>query len=335
MSKQNEISYTSNYSQKILKNCSNCNKEFYVLLQNVKSTYQKAKCPFCLNWNYIENNNEEFDNEILNKRIFDNQENLEIKNFYVPNLDENENYFINNFEKNNTKNSYKNNNYLENKNNIEVDDSDLEFNFNENSNYNNNYNNNLNNQFNYNTTPNKSFFKYKTKIKKLFLPTFNFKFYFNSLLFLVLSLVTLYGLIYFFPNWFIEEEADKYFERIGGNLPNQVIDRNGELLAELFSYRVGNLSPKDISKDFIKILLFVEDQNFYNHHGVNIYAIFRAMYNNIISFGYKQGGSTITQQLARTLFLDHNKNILRKIRELALSFALEKSFQKLKFYVLI
>ncbi len=71
-----------------------------------------------------------------------------------------------------------------------------------------------------------------------------------------------------------------------------------------------------------------EDKNFYEHFGIDIGAIIRAMIVNIKHRRVVQGGSTITQQLARNLFLTHERNIIRKLREMILAIKIERKYSK-------
>ncbi len=80
--------------------------------------------------------------------------------------------------------------------------------------------------------------------------------------------------------------------------------------------------PQKIKDCFIKI----EDKNFYSHHGFDILRIIKASITNL--FSKKQGASTITQQLARMLFLNNEKTYKRKIQELVISLRLEKAYSK-------
>jgi penicillin-binding protein 1A len=75
-------------------------------------------------------------------------------------------------------------------------------------------------------------------------------------------------------------------------------------------------------------VIAIEDRRFYKHRGVDFLGIIRAMWTNIINGRIVQGGSTLTQQLAKNLFLSQNKSIKRKIQELILALWLEKKFNK-------
>jgi penicillin-binding protein 1A len=85
---------------------------------------------------------------------------------------------------------------------------------------------------------------------------------------------------------------------------------------------------KNISPYLINAVIAIEDNRFYSHPGIDIKGILRAIYVNILSASYKQGGSTITQQLAKLIFLNSEKSILRKIRELFITLKLETILDK-------
>ncbi|MDR0678182.1 MAG: transglycosylase domain-containing protein, partial [Holosporaceae bacterium] len=94
----------------------------------------------------------------------------------------------------------------------------------------------------------------------------------------------------------------------------------------------------DLFRDVIKLdqlpkyienaVIATEDKRFYRHRGVDFLGIVRAMWINIINGRIVQGGSTLTQQLAKNLFLSQSKSIKRKIQELILALWLEKKFSK-------
>ncbi len=130
------------------------------------------------------------------------------------------------------------------------------------------------------------------------------------------------------PGLYLAHDTDFYMDRLEVVRPNRVLDRNGELLAELFSRRTGNLDETTIPETLATALVFTEDQNFYSHGGVHWPSIFRAFLANIFSGGYSQGGSTITQQLARILLDDREKSIFRKLKETSLAYHLEASLTK-------
>jgi penicillin-binding protein 1A len=82
--------------------------------------------------------------------------------------------------------------------------------------------------------------------------------------------------------------------------------------------------PDYVPKAFIAI----EDRRFYSHHGVDPLGILRALLHDVVRRGNAQGGSTITQQLAKNLFLTQERTVSRKLQEVALAFWLEHRFTK-------
>jgi penicillin-binding protein 1A len=82
--------------------------------------------------------------------------------------------------------------------------------------------------------------------------------------------------------------------------------------------------PDYVPKAFIAI----EDRRFYSHHGVDPLGILRALMHDMLRRGNAQGGSTITQQLAKNLFLTQERTVSRKLQEVALAFWLEHRFSK-------
>lgn len=86
----------------------------------------------------------------------------------------------------------------------------------------------------------------------------------------------------------------------------------------------------EIPERVIQAFVSAEDRNFFKHSGIDIGAIVRAMIANIRAGRIVQGGSTITQQLARNLFLTRERTIRRKIREMILALKIERAFDKRK-----
>jgi penicillin-binding protein 1A len=75
-------------------------------------------------------------------------------------------------------------------------------------------------------------------------------------------------------------------------------------------------------------VLAIEDRRFYSHPGIDIFGLLRALVTNIVSGELRQGGSTITQQLAKNVFLSNERTMKRKIQELIVAFWLEHKFTK-------
>src|SRR5690606_27896702 len=103
-------------------------------------------------------------------------------------------------------------------------------------------------------------------------------------------------------------------------LVSQVYDRGGKKIGEFFRER-RTLVPYDrIPKNLVNAFLAAEDATFFQHRGINYVAIARAALANLRAGQTVQGASTITQQLAKTLFLTNERTMLRKVREALLSY---------------
>lgn len=110
-------------------------------------------------------------------------------------------------------------------------------------------------------------------------------------------------------------------------LITRVYDRNGEILAEYADERRIWVPISEIPKPLIQAFLAAEDSHFYEHGGYDLKAIIRAALVN--TFTHRtQGASTITQQVAKTYLLSNERTYTRKIKELILSWRIEKAFSK-------
>lgn len=88
------------------------------------------------------------------------------------------------------------------------------------------------------------------------------------------------------------------------------------------------IQADNLPKHVTDAIVYTEDRRFYQHHGFDIVSFTRAMLANVFAGRYAQGGSTITQQVAKNLFLTNQKTISRKVQELLLAFWLEHKFTK-------
>lgn len=115
----------------------------------------------------------------------------------------------------------------------------------------------------------------------------------------------------------------------GYQIYNEVIDE-----ASIIK-RVDELQSKDdyvkledISSIYVDLVIESEDQRFYSHHGVDYIGLARAMLTNLFTWSFKEGGSTITQQLAKNLCLSFNKSLDRKFAEMYIAWDLENNYSK-------
>ncbi len=111
-------------------------------------------------------------------------------------------------------------------------------------------------------------------------------------------------------------------------LVSEVFDRNGEKAGEFFREK-RMLTPYDqIPPHVVQAFIAAEDDQFFKHEGINYLAIFRAFIANLKAGRKAQGGSTITQQVARTLLLSSEKTYTRKIKEVLLAKRMEQNLTK-------
>lgn len=107
-----------------------------------------------------------------------------------------------------------------------------------------------------------------------------------------------------------------------------VYSSDGQVLTEFFYERRKFVPHYEIPDVIKKAFIAAEDIRFYKHPGVDILGIIRALYKDIKAGEIVEGGSTITQQLAKMLFLKPEKSITRKIKEAILSIQIEKKYTK-------
>jgi penicillin-binding protein 1C len=108
----------------------------------------------------------------------------------------------------------------------------------------------------------------------------------------------------------------------------EIYDRTGKILLYKVGFRRSWVNFEDIPENIIKAILIAEDEDFYSHHGISFKGILRSIYLNIKTKSFEYGGSTITQQLARNLFLSKEKTLTRKINEIILALKLERKYSK-------
>lgn len=84
----------------------------------------------------------------------------------------------------------------------------------------------------------------------------------------------------------------------------------------------------EIPKIYTVAVISVEDHRFEKHHGIDVIAIARAAFNDIRTMSFVEGGSTITQQLAKNMYFTQEKKITRKIAEVFMSYEIEKNYSK-------
>lgn len=93
---------------------------------------------------------------------------------------------------------------------------------------------------------------------------------------------------------------------------SKIIDQNGKELTSMYSENRDPVSLKEVPDKVAKAFVAVEDKRFYEHHGIDAQSISRAVYRDILAGGKVEGGSTITQQLAKIFFSQMTKPFFEK-----------------------
>lgn len=107
-----------------------------------------------------------------------------------------------------------------------------------------------------------------------------------------------------------------------------VYSRDNRVITRFYIQQRYPVSIDQVPLYLIQALITTEDRDFYEHAGIHLKGILRAIIQDIRAGSFKQGASTLTQQLAKTLFLSPEKSIVRKIREAILSVQIERRYTK-------
>ncbi|MHB0913484.1 MAG: transglycosylase domain-containing protein [Armatimonadota bacterium] len=108
----------------------------------------------------------------------------------------------------------------------------------------------------------------------------------------------------------------------------KIYSSDGVLLADLYEEQREVVPITQIPEDLRNATIAIEDKRFYEHFGVDVIGVFRAVYQNLRRGGMAQGGSTLTQQLARNIYLTREKKLSRKLQEMVLAVELERNYSK-------
>jgi penicillin-binding protein 1A len=108
----------------------------------------------------------------------------------------------------------------------------------------------------------------------------------------------------------------------------QITGLDGSVLAMRGEMAGANVALKDLPPYLPKAFIAIEDRRFYSHYGVDPWGILRAAVTNVLHRGVSQGGSTLTQQLAKNLFLTQERTFQRKLQEVELALWLERKHSK-------
>ncbi|MGG0187282.1 transglycosylase domain-containing protein [Bacillus rhizoplanae] len=134
--------------------------------------------------------------------------------------------------------------------------------------------------------------------------------------------IVLYKLIIFAGDYMMDEK------RLVFHSSSRIVDQEGKEITKLYVENRELVHIEDIPTFVQQSFLAAEDSRFYKHHGVDFSSIIRAFYKDILAGEKVEGGSTITQQLVKNVFLSHEKTLFRKMKEVAIAFHLEQKYTK-------
>lgn len=125
-------------------------------------------------------------------------------------------------------------------------------------------------------------------------------------------------------------DPSKIINSVGFQQGSKIYDRTGKILL----YEVtGNIKrtvipDKDIPSSLRLAIVAAEDDRFYTHKGISLRGVLRAIWHNLRDLSFSEGGSTITQQFVRNYFLTRDKTLSRKLKEVLLTYKLERQYTK-------
>ena len=152
----------------------------------------------------------------------------------------------------------------------------------------------------------------------------------SMIIFIILLLATLTGLGFYISIVYINAKSLNINQDVlkTPSLSIEIYDKDNNLIEEDNEINKKYVNFNEITKHTKQAFISIEDKNFYSHNGINYKRIAKAMLKNIKSRSFKEGASTITQQLIKNTQLTSEKTFKRKIKEIALSKKLEKIYSK-------
>ena len=109
---------------------------------------------------------------------------------------------------------------------------------------------------------------------------------------------------------------------------SSVYDRHNQLIGNLYYYQRIWTPIEKIPRNLQRAVIAIEDSRFYQHNGIDLRGLARAMVHNAIPGGPMEGGSTITQQLAKISLLTADRTVMRKVQDITLALQIEQSYTK-------
>ena len=174
---------------------------------------------------------------------------------------------------------------------------------------------------------------YFNKIRLLFQDKFKiFQFIMRNIKKFILLIIILFGVFFVYEFQKIRKSLPN-LEKLSNYepaLPTVIYSQDGVKIAEIFEERRYPVLNNEMSPLLKNAFIAAEDADFYNHHGFDWRGFGRALLHFVTFSNQKQGGSTITQQLAKNVLLTKERTIVRKIKDIIVAREIEESFTKYK-----
>ncbi len=154
------------------------------------------------------------------------------------------------------------------------------------------------------------------------------KFFTNLKLFILTSTALLLAGFVAFNLYLSSLPPIEHLEDFRPNIVTQFYSADGEVIKTFTAFTYDKVELKDVPEELKKALIATEDKNFYRHGGYDLFGIVRSSIQNVIARQAVQGASTLTQQLARILFLSNERTLTRKIKEIEVAARIEKTISK-------
>ncbi len=145
-----------------------------------------------------------------------------------------------------------------------------------------------------------------------------------TLILAVFAAISLYLVIMLAGEKMLQENVN----RLTMDQATLIYDNEGNELTSVYRQNREIVKYNEIPQKLKDAFIAVEDKRFFEHTGFDVRAVMRALYRDLVQRSAKEGGSTITQQLAKNMFLTSDKTLFRKVRELSLALALENNYTK-------
>src|SRR5574344_1322725 len=148
----------------------------------------------------------------------------------------------------------------------------------------------------------------------------------KSMIFFVIA--TVLAVIVAFKVYLMSLPPIKNLGEFKPNIVTKFYSQDGEVIKTFTAFTFKKTDLSDMPDNLKKAIVATEDKNFYHHPGYDLTGLVRANVANLVAGHVVQGASTITQQLARILFLSNEKTYTRKIKELIIASRIEKTIPK-------